>query len=241
MDALDKQLEALLMAQKAVTTKIVSNLRKPEKPWSGILPKYELPHLSATVAELQPSSPNQPVTYSAEQKAQAQPRREAETRQLQSRLGRLSKFAKSLIGLEYTVPIEPRNASELPGDFKAINTISLIVSTLYNLETCGIELRGVDGEAKTNVESFSRKSLALPSMTHEPRQLPFTEHTYYGYSEADHKARNPSQCTAALFATNDSSNSQGLPNPSSSDDNSTLPPHEVPDRAHIITIPTPPE
>jgi len=45
MDALDKQLEAPLVAQKAATIKIISNLRKPEKPPSGILPKYELPHL----------------------------------------------------------------------------------------------------------------------------------------------------------------------------------------------------
>ena len=135
MNALDKQLEALLMVQKADTIRIVSNLRKPEKPSSGILPKNELPHLSPIVAESQPSSPNQPVTYSAEQKAQAQPRREAETRQLESRLGRLPKLAKSLDGLEYTVPIEPHNASGLPGGLKAINTISLIVPALYNLET----------------------------------------------------------------------------------------------------------
>lgn len=75
MDALNKQLEAPLVAQKAATIKIISNLGKPEKPPSGILPKHELPHLSPTVAESQPSASNQPLTYSAEQKAQAQSRR----------------------------------------------------------------------------------------------------------------------------------------------------------------------
>jgi len=166
MDALNKQLEAPLVAQKAATIKIISNLRKLEKPPSGILPKYELPHLSPTAAKSQPSASNQPVTYSAEQKVQAQSRREAETRQLESRLGRLPKFTKSLNGLEYTVLIEPRNASELPGDLKAIHTISLIVPALYNLETCRIELRSVGGEAKTNVErAFQERVLHYPQMT----------------------------------------------------------------------------
>lgn len=87
MDVLNKQLEAPLVAQKAAAIKIISNLRRPEKPPSGILPKHELPHLSPTVAESQPSASNQPLTYSAEQKAQAQSRREAETRQLEFRLG----------------------------------------------------------------------------------------------------------------------------------------------------------
>ena len=135
MNTLDKQLEALLMAQKADTIKIVSNLRKQEKPSSRILPKNELLHLSPTVAESQQSSSNQPVTYSAEQKAQAQSGREAETRQLGSRLGRLPKLAKSLDGLEYTVPIEPRNASEFPGDLKAINP-----SVSY---PCSLQSRGM--------------------------------------------------------------------------------------------------
>ena len=134
------------------------------------------------------------------------------------------------------MPIEPRNASELPGDFKAINTISFIVSALYNLETCRIKLRVLTAKQKRMLRAFQEKSYIILNDSHEPRQLPFTEHTYYGYSEADHKARNPSQCTAALFAAN----AQGLPNPGSSD-NSTLPPHEVPDRIQVITIPTPPE
>ena len=211
MNFLDKQLEALLMAQKADTIKIMSNLRKPEKPLSEILPKIELPHLSSAVAESQPSSSNQPVTYnvSAEQKAQAQSRREAETRQLESRLGRLPKFAKSLDGLEYTVPIEPRNASELPGDLKAINTISLIVPALYSLEASRIELRGVDGEAKTNVESsFQERVLCYPQMTLTNYVNCLSQNMpYYGCSEADHKARNPTQCAAALFAADDGSNS----------------------------------
>ena len=214
MDALNKQLEAPLVAQKAATIKIISNLRKPEKPPSGILPKHELPHLSPTVVESQPSASNQPLTYSAEQKAQAQSRREAETRQLESRLRRLPKFAKSLNGLEYTVPIEPRNSSELPRYLKAINTISLTIPALYNLETCRIELRGVDGEAEMNVERAFQESCITPNDCHEPRRSPFTEHAYYGYSEADHKARNPSQCTAALFAANDSSNSPRIVEPS---------------------------
>ena len=75
MDALNKQLEAPLVAQKAATIKIIPNLGKPEKPPSGILPKHELPHLSPTVAESQPSASNKPLTYSVEQKAQAQSRR----------------------------------------------------------------------------------------------------------------------------------------------------------------------
>lgn len=237
MDALDKQLEAPLVAQKAATIKIISNLRKPEKPPSGILPKYELPHLSPTVAESQPSASNQPVTHSAEQKAQAQSRREAETRQLESRLGRLPKFAKSLNGLEYTVPIEPRSASELPGDLKAINTISLIVPALYNLETCRFELRGLDSEAKTNVErAFQERVLHYPQMTltNHVNHLSQNMHTMVTQKqitklEIPRNAPQPySQPTTVQIA-------QGLSSPRSSDDNSTLPPHEVPDRAPIQT------
>lgn len=237
IDALDKQLEAPLVAQKTATIKIISNLRKPEKPPSGILLKYELPHLLPTIAESQPSASNQPVTYSAEQKAQAQSRREAETRQLESRLGRLPKFTKSLNGLEYTVPIEPRNALELPGDLKAINTTSLIVPALYNLETCRIELRGVDGEAKTNVErAFQKRVLHYPQMTptNHVNYLSQNMHTMVTQKQIT-KFEIPRNAPQSYSQPTTAQIAQGLSNPRSSDDNSTLPPHEVPDRAPIQT------
>ncbi|OCL07203.1 hypothetical protein AOQ84DRAFT_342149 [Glonium stellatum] len=240
MNALDKQLETLLVAQKADTIKIVPNFRKQEKPLSELAPKNELPYLSATAAESPPSPSNTPVTYSGEQKAQAQSRREAETRQLESRLGRLPKFTKSKDGLEYTVPIEPRKRSELPEDLKAISTINLIVPTLYNLEKCRIELNGVDGEAKMNVEkAFQERALHYP-------QLTLTNHINYlsqnMLTMAASKENTKLEITRNVPQPQPQpTEAQGLSNPSLSSGRSALPPYEVPDRAHIVTIPRPPE
>ena len=141
------------------------------------------------------------------------------------------------------MPIAPRNASELPGDLKAINTISLTIPALYNLETCRIELRGVDGEAKTNVErAFQERVLYYPQMTvtNHVNYLSQNMHTMVTQKQVTkleilrNALQHYSQPTTAQIA-------QGLSSPRSSDDNSTLPPHVVPDRAHIITIPRLPE
>lgn len=113
------------------------------------------------------------------------------------------------------MPIEPRNASELPGDLKAINIISLIVPALYNLETCRFELRGVDGEAKTNVErAFQERVLHYPQMTLTNHVNHLSQNMHTMVTQADPKTRNPSQCAAALFAANDSSNSSRIVEPS---------------------------
>ena len=107
MNALNKQLEALLTEQKAETIKILPN---------------SIPTRLSQSKARQPSPPLEPkqlvvrtpVTYKEQQMRDAEARRLAETLQLEARLGRLPLFSKSIDGIAYNVPIQPRRHEDLP-------------------------------------------------------------------------------------------------------------------------------
>ena len=156
MTALDKRLESLLTEEKAQTIKIIPNagIRQPSKTKTQATQKAPQ---SLPPRPLQPNTPAQ--VYTQEQRA-AQARREAETRQLEARLGRLPLFSRSSDGITYTVPIEPRRCDDLPVPLQAVKTGKLFVPSFYPLEHCRIELQGVAREAATKTErGFERKAI----------------------------------------------------------------------------------
>ena len=155
MNSLDKQLESLLTEQKAETITIIPNNTSVK---------------SQNTQQVKPiegtRSPRpEPDSHTAEQRRLASERREAETRQLEARIGRLPLFSKSSDGLDYKIPITPRKHEHLPVPLQAVNTIKLHVPLLYPLEHCRVEIQGVSREAAKNAERGFEKKMKEASET----------------------------------------------------------------------------
>lgn len=164
MNNLDKQLESLLTEQKAETVTIIHNhipgksaqQAKPVKPEQEVEPPQPSVATSSRPQEF----------YAPEQRRFASARREAETRQLEARTGRLPLFSKSSDGIAYTVPIIPRKHEDLPEPLQAVRSIKLFVPLLYPLQHCRAEILGVSREAAKNTETaFEKKAMEIPETT----------------------------------------------------------------------------
>lgn len=155
MNALDKRLEALLTGEKAETIKIMPNAsRIPGKPRGDSRNPIAVP----TEAPPFEQPRNQEPQFTPEQGRTAQSRRDAETRQLEARLGRLPLFSKSSDGIAFTVPITPRNPGDLPVPLQAVKSVKLFVPSLYPLQHCRISIPDVSREAASRAErAFERR------------------------------------------------------------------------------------
>lgn len=152
MNQLDRQLESLLMDKKEEPITIIPN-RLPGKP----APHTEPPK-PAQVAKPAPNVSKPPQTYTPEQLRTASQRREAETLQLEARLGRTPLFYKSSDGIAYTIPITPRKHADLPVPLQGVQKIKLFVPLLYPLQSCRVELQDVSRDAAKPVEKgFEKK------------------------------------------------------------------------------------
>jgi hypothetical protein len=168
MKALDKNLETFLSAPKADTVKLVPN--KDTRHLSALPTRSVEPvatpakHKESDIGSVSngkstPSPAKPVVTFTAEQKAEASKRREAETRQLEARMGRLPLYKKSGDGIAYTIPVEPRRRSELPVALQAVKAVQLFVPLLYPLQPCRIQLEDVDPEQSKPVQiGFEHKA-----------------------------------------------------------------------------------
>lgn len=170
LKALDKDLETFLSAPKVDTVKLVTNKdtrhldslpsRALEPAPISVAPKA-ISATSVTVA-----SADYTRTYSAEEKQEAAWRREAETRQLEARMGRLPLFKKSSDGIAYTIPIEPRRRAELPITIQAVKLVQLFVPLLYPLQSPRVKLDGVDpAESKPVEKGFEKKAAEQREVT----------------------------------------------------------------------------
>ncbi|KFY57654.1 hypothetical protein V497_05409 [Pseudogymnoascus sp. VKM F-4516 (FW-969)] len=169
MGALDKNLEAFLSEKKADTIKLVANADKrhlENLPVRAVNPevlsstsKGKATQAPKSVAAARHTPRPAPVYYSKQQKEDAQAKRASETRQLESRLGRLPLYKRSGDGIAYTLPIEPRKRGELPVALRSIKTIVLFVPILYPLQNCRITLEGVKPEdAKATEAGFEERA-----------------------------------------------------------------------------------
>ncbi|KAI9818900.1 MAG: hypothetical protein M1827_007721 [Pycnora praestabilis] len=158
LNALDRQLEGLLATEKADTIKLVSNSGPIKDTHRGAATESSV---RAVVPTQAPSRPREVILtdaiFTAEQKAQAQSKRDADTRQLEARLGRLPLFFKASDGIAYTVPLDPRKRGELPVPLQMVKSVRLFVPLLYNLQPCRIEVLGVSREAATYTEKAFEK------------------------------------------------------------------------------------
>ena len=152
MNQLDRQLESLLMDKQEEPITIIPN-RIP-----GKLEQHTEPSKPAQLAEPATNVSKTPQTYIPEQRHTASQRREAETRQLEARLGRTPFFSKSSDGIVYTIPITPRKHADLPVPLQGVKKIKLFVPLLYPLHHCKIELQDVSRDAaKATEKGFERK------------------------------------------------------------------------------------
>lgn len=182
LNALDKHLEEFLSEQKAETVKVTifRDTRHLNPTTTG----------AETAATSQPSAPaptpaptpaphaSQPAvarpyfpeeTFTKEQVAEAKARRAQETRQIETRMGRLAHYHKSSDGIVYGLPLEPKRRSELPAGLRGLNSLQLIVPILYPLQPPRILLNDVESDDAEGVEELfvekaeEKKELTLMS------------------------------------------------------------------------------
>lgn len=227
MNLLDRRLEQLLAAPKAETIKLVANLGKPAE--HAAIHHVPTPAQASTDATRQPAEP----TFSPEQLAQAAQIREAETRQLETRLGRMPLFSKGSDGTTFTVPIEPRRRADLPASLQAVKAVKLSVPRKYNLEQCAIELVGIEGEEACRVEA------AFYNHVSDASHLTLLNHMNYLAQHMHTMAQQPPPQPVA--ATTSPQQPETASSPTVPEDPATSGDRADDDRAHIIRIPRPPE
>lgn len=167
VNALDKELEALLSEQKADTVKLVTFKKGPSKaePESG--------DRSAAPASSSSRRPVPDQFYSKEQVAEARARRAQEVRQLEARMSRLPGFARSSDGIIFTLPIEPKRRTELSAGLQSVDSLHLIVPLLYPLQQLRVQLNGpASAEAEPLEDLFSE-------MAAEQKQMSLMSHVNY--------------------------------------------------------------
>jgi hypothetical protein len=171
MKALDKNLEIFLSAPKVDTVKLVPNKDTRHlgaRPSRSVEPASAAKKDGTSARQLRVEAA--PIvkpapTFTAEQRAQASQRREAETRQLEARLGRLPLFKKSGDGIAYMVPVEPRRRTDLPVALQAVKSVQFFVPLLYPLQPCRIRLPADPTESKPVETGFEQRATEQKEVT----------------------------------------------------------------------------
>lgn len=168
LNFLDRRLENLLAAPKAETIKLFANSNKLTNVSSA-----EDDHPQAGTSSIGDVEQRLEPSFTTEQIADAAQIREAETRQLEARLGRMPLFSKDAKENTYTVPVEPRRRNDLPQALQSVKVIKLFVPELYNLEQCRIQMVGIDAEEARKVEN------AFASHVSDSSHLTLLNHVNY--------------------------------------------------------------
>ncbi|KAL0934328.1 CHY zinc finger domain-containing protein [Colletotrichum truncatum] len=239
--ALDKNLEVFLSEQKADTVKLVSfkdtkDTRHLEAAAAAAAAaSSSTPAVQITKA---PSPESAPVRryapeeyFTQEEMAAAKARRAQETRQLETRMGRLSLYRRSPDGIVYTLPLEPRRRSELPSDLQGVKTVHLIVPLLYPLQPLRIQINECESPDVELVEELFVQKAA------EQKQMTLTSHINYLAQNMHVLAkqalaqRKPATPEPASVPEKDTEAKGSAPAKAAADA----------DRSHIQVIPRPPE
>lgn len=168
--ALDRALESFLSEKQTDTVKLVSF--KDTRHLETSAAPVGNPAAAPTAApKPQPASPApKPYvpepSFTKEQITQARARRAQETRQLESRMGRMPFFHKSADGIVYTLPLDPKRRSELPLGLQTVQSVQFIVPLLYPLQALRILLNDVESsDVETLEETFATKAAQQSHMT----------------------------------------------------------------------------
>ncbi|KLU86356.1 hypothetical protein MAPG_05370 [Magnaporthiopsis poae ATCC 64411] len=167
-NALDKHLESFLSEKAAETVKMT--IFKDTRHLEALQASSE-PEPAQEQAPQQAPQHKRPVyipeeTFTKDQIAEAKARRALETRQIESRMGRLPLYQKSSDGVVYTLPLEPKRRTELPPALQAVKSMQLIIPLLYPLQKMRVLLNDVDSEdAETLEEIFAQKAAEQQHMS----------------------------------------------------------------------------
>ncbi|KAI1623658.1 hypothetical protein EDD37DRAFT_565295 [Exophiala viscosa] len=160
MNDLDRNLERFLTSEKAQTIKIMANVEKKEKP-SQAIPEV-VPFIAQIPVARAPPAPS----WTAQQKADAQTKRQSEIRQLEARMGRLPNFSKNADATFFNIPVQIPKPGRLPADLQPLKEVAMRVPKLYNLEPCTVQLKGISGSETENVQfSFEKHARENPNLT----------------------------------------------------------------------------
>jgi uncharacterized CHY-type Zn-finger protein len=167
LNDLDRNLERFLTTDKAQTIKIIANAPKVPRPSETILvqPRTSQPQ----VAPMVPSVPS----WTSKQRSNALAKRQADVRQLEARMGRVSGFTKTSDGTSFIIPVQIAKPSRLPVSLQPLKDITLLVPKLYNLEPCTVLLNGVYGAEVEHVQ------LAFEKHVRENNEMSLMAHVNY--------------------------------------------------------------
>ncbi|OJJ45488.1 hypothetical protein ASPZODRAFT_153137 [Penicilliopsis zonata CBS 506.65] len=244
INSLDRHLERLLTTvERAPTLKFVANFSSRDVPETKPVVQAQLPPRQIQ-ARAQPI-PQPPTAsffknhrqYTADEKAAAEQRRNAEMRQIEARLGRQPLFQKASDGRSFVIPIQPSKVTRLPVPLRSIKTIRLGVPQLYPLEHSSIELQGVDPEAARSVEAGFAEWVGDNII-----QLNLMSQINYLASNMHNFANRPTETTVqAPSMTLEQPTEVQAPEESLEKPVSADPGDASDDRSHIHVIPRPPE
>jgi len=159
MNRLDKQLEIILAGEMAETVKVVVHKGPPSRIIGAVKPEPEDVAPVSPPAPIIVAKPKAPV-FTSQQKEEAKAKRQANTRQLEARLGRLSSFAKSADGFSYTIPLDSPKRSTWPSEIQLLRSFTLLLPELYPLEPSTIMLDSESPAARNVERSFESRSAA---------------------------------------------------------------------------------
>lgn len=189
----------------------------------------------------------------AQEKNNAQLRRQREISQLTARLGRSPLFSKLADNVSFNVPIQPLKPHMLPASLKSIKTVKLTVPELYPLEPCRIECTGISDKAARNAEAaFDRHVIetAELSLVAHINFLAATIHTLATQPSDEGGSTTNIRSSIASMSLKDSedpvSSASASQKPAATLDHSRVAADsntstEVTDRPHVHFIPRPPE
>lgn len=239
MNSLDRQLERLLTTtERGPKLTFVPNIGTRETPESQKLvqsqrPKVDVnvPDQLASASKLQPVSKPPARAFTAEEKVQAEKRRATETKQLESRLGRLPLFQKSGDGISYTVPIQPTKVDRLPLSIRSVKTVKLGVPQLYPLELSTVKLLGVDSPEARSVELGFAQWVGQTSNLNLVSQINYLASNMHNFAKTPLETAPPAPVETPAK----------VDMPQESQATATEPAAESEDRPHIRVVPRPPE
>ncbi|KAK2055790.1 hypothetical protein LY76DRAFT_176567 [Colletotrichum caudatum] len=243
--ALDKNLESFLSEQEAATVKLVSFKETKDTRHlaaAAAAAATSSATSSAPMAKPPPKPPAPPSRhyspeeyFTEDEMAAAKARRAQETRQLETRMGRLSLYRRSPDGIVYTLPLEPRRRGELPAGLQGVKTVHLIVPLLYPLQPLRVQLNECESQDAEPLEELYVQKAA------EQKQMTLTSHLNYLAQNMHLLAK---QALAPPPPPPPKPADQGKPTPvPETDPKAKAKAAAVPDedRSHIKVIPRPPE
>ncbi|KAL9024610.1 MAG: hypothetical protein Q9196_006392, partial [Gyalolechia fulgens] len=226
MNTLDQQLEALLTEQKAETIKIIPNMSR-----NAVQHPVDAGRATPRVVAPQAS---EPLRFTPEQRHDAQAQREAETRQLEARLGRVPLFSKSADGIMFTVPITPRNPGDLPVPLQSVRSVQLFVPMLYPLHRCRIEIPGVSREAARKTErAFSTRAESNVGMTLMAHVNYFAQHMHEMATDSEMEREEAAESAMPMDDLRIDADNLEVPDRRLTELED--------DRSHLVIVPRPPE